>query len=216
MRLTKPGFVSPGRIFFTRRERFRYGLAGITSSGYSRWEPGTVYELSAPDLPALQSAYENLKAPDNLGDEVRALNLALRASTSIYGRDHFRAEDRLVDAITAIEASLRLDTELSFRSSFQVAGLLAADDEERVTIFREMRTFYDTRNKVVHGGLFETRHTAALQNYERLIDIVRQMLAGFVRATASGNFPEDFYEELDAVLQHNARRAALRASFGWP
>jgi hypothetical protein len=215
MRLTKAGFVSPGRIFFTRRARFRFGLGGISSSGYSRWEPGTEYELSAADVPALRIRYDALEALDKMGDKVRALNLALRAFTSIYGRDHFRAEDRLVDAITAIEASLRLDTDLSFRSSFQVAGLLAADDEERVTIFREMRTFYDTRSKVVHGGDLKPKHTTALQNYERLVELVRQMLSGFVRATASGAFPGDFYEEIDASLQHTARRAALRAALGW-
>ena len=215
MRLSKAGFVTPGRIFFTRKGKFRFGLGGITSSGQSRWEPGTTYELTAADLSLIQATYDALKTLDAMGNKVRALSLALRAFTSIYQRDHFRAEDRLVDSVTAIEAVLRLDTDLSFRSSFQVAGLLATNDDDRVAIFREMKTFYDTRSKVVHGGELKAKHTAALQNYERLLDLVRWLLSGFVRATAVGTVPQDFYEEVDGSLQHSVRRAELRAAFGW-
>jgi hypothetical protein len=215
MRLTKAGFVTHGRIFFGRRARFRFGLGGISSSGYSRWEPGTEYQLSIADLPSVRAAYDALKVLDSMGEKVRALSLALRAFSSIYGRDHFRPEDRLVDSITAIEALLRIDTDLSFRSSFQVAGLLAADDDERVVIFRELRTFYDTRSKVVHGGELKAKHSEALQNYERLLELVRQLLSGFVQATASGVLPKDFYQEIDASLQHTAKREALRAMLSW-
>ena len=50
MRLLKPGFVCPGRIFFARKSIFRYGLGGRSSSGYSRWNPGSKYELLEADL----------------------------------------------------------------------------------------------------------------------------------------------------------------------
>jgi hypothetical protein len=167
-----------------------------------------------PDVPLIHGTYAALEALDAMGNNVRPLSLALRAFTSIYGRD-LRPEDRLVDSVTAIEAALRLDTDLSFRSSFQIAGLLATDDDDRVTVFRDMKTFYDTRSKVVHGGELKAKHIAALQDYERLLDLVRRLLSGFVRATAAGTVPNNFYEEVDASLQHPVRRAALRAAFGW-
>jgi hypothetical protein len=215
MRLVKPGFVTPGRIFFLRKARFRFGLDAIMSSGLSRWNFGTESDLAARDVPAVQAMCAALEALDAMGSDTRSLKLALRAFSSIYDRESFRAEDRLVDSVTAIEAALRLDTDLSFRSSFQVAGLLASDDDERITIFRDMRTFYDARSKVVHGGILKSKHIDALQNYERLVDLVRRLLAGFVRATAAAAFPKKFYEEIDAALQHPVQRAALRAPFGW-
>jgi hypothetical protein len=215
MRLSKSGFVSPGRIFFIRKAMFRFGLGGITSTGQSRRDFSTSYELTSADVALIQGAYTALKTLEGMGDKTRALSLALRVFSSIYERDHFRADDRLVDSVTAIEAALRLDTDLSFRSSFQVAGLLAGSDDDRATIFRDMKTFYDTRSKVVHGGELKPKHTAALQGYERLVDLVRRLLSGFVTATASGAIPQGFYEEIDASLQHSVRRAAIRAAFGW-
>lgn len=214
LRLFKSGFVKTGRLFYARPAKFRFGLGGISASGYSRWQPGTEYVLGAAEVAEVRILYGELLEVDAKGDAARPLGLALRSFNLIYEREFYRAEDRLVDAITAIEASLRLDSDLSFRSSFQVAGLLASDDDERVKVFGEMRTYYDTRSKIVHGSQLRAKHHAALANEERLIGLVRLLVRGFVRLTTGDGIPAGFYESIDAALQHSGKRHEIRAALG--
>lgn len=213
LRLARPGFVRPGKVFYARPKRFRFGLRQ-GSSGYSKWIPATEYSLAKSEVPIIRALYDQLQAVEASGEASRSLNLALRSFSMIYERDAFRTEDRLIDAVTSIEATLRLDTELSFRSSFQVAGLLGVDDDDRLATYRDMRIFYDTRSKLVHGDALKKKHTDALANHERLIDLVRRLLRGFVHLTATSGVPGDFYSELDSSLQHAEKRAAIRMSLG--
>jgi hypothetical protein len=86
------------------------------------------------------------------------LSLALRSFNSSFDRIPAQNDMKLVDLITTAESLLGASVEISFRLSFYVAGMLAGTDRERVTIFDEMRAFYDTRNRVVHGGTLESKH----------------------------------------------------------
>ncbi len=119
-----------------------------------------------------------------------------------------------MDAITAIEAILRLDIELSFRSSFQVAGLLAQNDDERIKIFDEMRGYYDTRSKVVHGGDLKPKHVEIISNHEQLVEFVRRLLRGFIWLVIKDEVSEGFYKSLDGLLQHSSKRSELRMKMG--
>jgi hypothetical protein len=105
----------------------------------------------------------------------------------------------------------------SFRLSFYIAGILAENDGERVKIFDEMRAFYNTRSKVVHGGTLEVRHRAHLDNYPALRGYVRQLLVAYMRlATTAGHGyePRPLRKRLDSLLQDAQQRSALRAAMG--
>ncbi|MEJ7578835.1 MAG: hypothetical protein WKF74_17700 [Pyrinomonadaceae bacterium] len=215
LRLLKPGLIRHGKIFFARPAYFSFGDIGITSSGYSMWRPGAEYVLHNSEVSAVRELNETLaKIGENTDKYVRSLKLALRSFTSIYERHVYQGEDQLVDAITAIEALLRIDFELSFKSAFRVAGILAANDDERVIIFDEMRGYYDSRSKVVHGGELEPKHLEHLRDHELLVAYVRRLLIGFVRLAIRGELSKEFYKTLDGTLQHSERRNIIRSYMG--
>ncbi|WP_354697345.1 hypothetical protein DSM112329_02968 [Paraconexibacter sp. AEG42_29] len=62
------------------------------------------------------------------------------------------AEDTLVDAMIALESLFSVSQELSFRLSAAVAHLLGEDRKARHDIFRQVKTLYGLRSKIVHGG----------------------------------------------------------------
>lgn len=217
LRLYKEGNIRVGKIFYARPSHFyRFDFGGSVSSGYSTWDPGEEYVLDAADVPAVQRIGDLLTQIEGLAAKkpMRALLLAFRSFTSIYERQFHQAEDQLVDAITAIEAVLQIDSELRFRNAFRVAGILGANDNERVVIFDTVRRFYDTRSKVVHGGDLGDEQIKDIQNHQVLLNYVRRLLVGFLQLAANGKMTKLFYEELDAVLQHEERRRQLRLSMG--
>ena len=145
------------------------------------------------------------------------LNLALRSFASSYDRLPPHNDTKLVDLVTATESLLGTGVEISFRLSFYIAGILAGNDGERVKIFDEMRAFYDTRSKVVHGGTLEAKHRAQLDNYSALRDYVRRLLVAYMHlATTSGHGyePKPLRNRLDSILQDAQQLSALRAAMG--
>jgi hypothetical protein len=162
--------------------------------------------------------YDQLITIEGMGDSAPYnLNLALRSFASSYDRLPAQNDTKLVDLITATESLFGASVEISFRLSFYIAGILAGTDSERVMIFAEMRDFYNTRNRVVHGGALDARHRAHLENYPALRDYVRRLLVVYMRlATTSGHSydPIPLRKSLDAILQDAQQRSALRAAMG--
>jgi hypothetical protein len=81
-----------------------------------------------------------------------------------------------------------------------------------------MKSFYDTRSKIVHGGALKPKHLADLQAEPELRGFLRQLLLGFLRLTEGlpqwqprGKFAD---EQLDEILLDTKRRAALREAMG--
>jgi hypothetical protein len=123
----------------------------------------------------------------------------------------------LLDAITALEALFGIETELSFRLAFRVAGLLAGNDQERNSLLKLMRGFYDTRSTIVHGGSLKTKHQKDLGNFEVLRALVRRLLRSFVAFAVRPpkEYPRSFFREnLDAALVDSMEREKLRATLG--
>lgn len=209
-----------GRVLSTRPAGSGFSPEkGATMQGtLARW-PGATYSLAASDAPRVHALYDQLKVIEEAMGEAPPynLNLALRSFASSYDRLPPHNDTKLVDLVTATESLLGTGVEISFRLSFYIAGILAGNDGERVKIFDEMRAFYDTRSKVVHGGTLEVRHRAHLDNYPALRGYVRQLLVAYMRlATTSGHGyePRPLRKRLDSLLQDAQQRSALRAAMG--
>ena len=197
LRLYKAGFVRTGVWFYARPECFSIAIGGIASGGGATWQPGLAYGLTAAEGGAVNGIYEllgRLVARDE--SQLRSIQIALNAFSSLYTREHYRADDRLVNAITALEALLRIDFELAFRSAFRVAGILASSDDERMDIFDRMRSYYDTRSKIVHGSQLREKHQSDLQNQEPLLQWTRLLLLGFLQLADRGLLDDAFYDDV--------------------
>lgn len=62
------------------------------------------------------------------------------------------AEDMLIDAMIALESLFGANQELGFRLGATVAHLLGTDAAERDALFRQVKTLYKLRSKIVHGS----------------------------------------------------------------
>jgi hypothetical protein len=214
MRLLTPGDIGIGRMWVTRDAHFNVGSAGTGTVGFSIPAMGSPYVLEESVAAMVPDVYGELRDLEERGYD-RApgnLDLALRSFTSTYDRWPPGADSRVVDSITAFEALLGIDAELAFKLSFRVAGLVGGDDAERVRIFNQMKAFYDTRSKLVHGGTLKPKHQALLENVDELRGLLRTLLRGFMRLgmTEHPYGGKSFTEELDAALQDDAARRALR------
>jgi len=126
-------------------------------------------------------------------------------------------DTKLVDAITALEAVLGSEVEIAFKLSFRVASLLAATDEQRATLLKTIKGFYDARSRIVHGGRLGKKQSASLAAVDDLRDIVRRLLRSFVLFAADDARKVGkrfFTEELDAALVDTRCREHLRELLG--
>jgi hypothetical protein len=213
------GGVLTGRMLTTRSVGQGFTLLGGASMvGQTTRFPGLAYQLDESEVSSVRAIYEQLIALEGIpGKSPYNLGLALRSFSTSYERFPTQADSRIVDLVTAVEALVGTEVEISFRLSYRAAGILAGDDDARVTIYQDLRGFYDTRSRVVHGGTLSAKHLARLADYELLRRYVRQLLVAFLHlATTPGQSygPDYFRQLLDLDLQHADRRSALRAAMG--
>ena len=81
-------------------------------------------------------------------------------------------------------------------------------------IFDRMRSYYDTRSKIVHGSQLREKHQSDLQNQEPLLQWTRLLLLGFLQLADRGLLDDAFYDDLDAALLHEEKRGQLRTRMG--
>jgi hypothetical protein len=114
------------------------------------------YALVNGDVPLLLSLFPLVKGLDQ--NRFPFLELALRRFNQIYGR--IGAEDRLIDSMIAFEALYLNDTEaqergeMRFRLALRVAQFLR-EQNQRKTLYREIRSAYDMRSSIVHGDAYQ-------------------------------------------------------------
>jgi hypothetical protein len=222
LRLFKDGDIGMGLMWLSRRVAFDLGNLG----GQAISDPRTRamqsfsadYTLDASELALVRNLYDVLlHLPDPPTDAPVNLNLALQSFSDMYDRHSLRFDTRLVDAITAAEALLGTDVEITFRLAFRVAAILGSDHEERVAIFEQMKGYYDTRSRVVHGSMLSPKQRRLLQDQQALRDMVRWLLVAFIHLTVSSEHPfdRDFFEKiLDISLLDDSRRSRLRVAMG--
>jgi hypothetical protein len=215
LRLVKDGDLQTGRIFYSRPALFPKRLSGQSSSGReSSWRPGREYRLTVDDLPDVSSIYGLLgRFQEAHINAWKNLDIALRRFDAAYENDWNQAADRVIDAVIALEALLGTDQEITYKLSTRIAGILARDDDERVALFKEMRVYYDTRSKIVHGGDLKEKHLQVLRDLSPLMQTLRRLLVGFLRLADGNsrfNLRKLLAEEIDSILLHSAEREELR------
>ncbi|HND85598.1 MAG TPA: HEPN domain-containing protein [Pseudobdellovibrionaceae bacterium] len=213
MRLVKQGDIRIGRLFTARPSTFNVGLGGLASFGVSYWHPGPTYKLQTSDISTIKKIYQDLSTLEATSPKSnRNLLLAIRSFSSIYDRFTHQGDDRIVDSITALEALWKLDQELSFRLSFRTSSLLAQSDDERLEIFDLLTNYYKIRSKIVHGGELSTNQEQAIHTDERLQDIVRRCLRGFLHLAIHPNEWKlsRIESEADKIFLHSEMRTELQ------
>ena len=213
LRLIKSGDMRMGALFSARPSRFDVGRRGMSFQGFSLWQPSLQYQLNSNEVPTARRTHMILL---DFYDEHAAawqnVALALRRFSLNYERYFGQHEDRVVDAMIAIEALLSRDpSELAFKLAFRTAGILAANDVERVSLFQQMRGYYVTRSKIVHGSELDAQQRQIVQDPEPLLDIVRKLLVAFLHLARSREYgARQFYRGLDNLLQSTKGRIKLR------
>jgi hypothetical protein len=207
-------------MWFLRPASFKLATIGGVGTGFPpSIVPGSEYTFDEPELLSVRDdLYDMLLHYEKVQDSAPVnLDLALRSFSDIYERYSFRGDTRLVDAITAAETLLGTRVETTFRLAFRVAEILGNDDDERVGIFEWMKSYYDTRSRVVHGDTLSGKHRRHLADQEALREMVRRLLVGFLRLTISTEHAFDktfFKKKLDSALLHNESRSDLRVAMG--
>jgi hypothetical protein len=216
LRLAAAGSVGIGPMWVVRAARFNVGIGGLTRIGASIPTLGTPYSWTANVDQAYPPIYHALKRLDEnnwYGRSPGNLEIAIRAFMATYDSWPNRPDWQLLNCITALEALLETGSEISFRLSFRIAGLLAANDNERTNLFELIREFYDTRSRLVHGGELNDKHRQRLQKPDDLIAIVRRLVksfVGFAAAPPSG-YSKKLFAQLDTELSDANEREKLRA-----
>jgi Apea-like HEPN len=220
-RLAAAGSISIGPMWIVRASRFNVGMGGLSRVGASIPSPpfGIQFEWSEAVSRAYKQTCSELAGLDTAGygRSPGNLQIALGSFMATYDRWPPGRDSQLLDAITALEAILGTDNEISFRLAFRVASLLAADGNERTQLMGVIRGFYDTRSRLVHGGILKQKHQTRLDQIEVLRSHVRRLLRAFVRfaADSKGTFTRAILaEHLDEILVNGVEREKLRFELG--
>jgi len=219
LRLANGGDVMMGPMWFTRSDRFEFGVRSGRLRG-GRTLPtlaGSRYTLTRAIAREVRSLQPTLRHLDEhgYGRGPGNFDLALRLFTSSYDRFPANRESQLVDTITSAEAVLGSDIEIAFKLAFRIAGMLGRTTRERVQVFDDVKRFYSVRSTIVHGGSLNTRQRGVLARADDARELVRRLLVAFLRLaarTTPTRYTKSFFEkDLDAVLlDEQARRSMLR------
>lgn len=216
LRLHGAGDIGHGPIFMgTVDWGFRLSPMGLWSSSPDGSDHfGQEYVLSGTDVSSISSLYRQLATFEaRHSAQLSNVTTGLGRFRSVYQRSLGGGPDRLIDDMIAMEALLgTTGPELTYSLAVHGSGLLAdADDKDRLVLFHRIRSFYDTRSKLVHGASLRPKHHADIGAEPDLRDIVRRLLRGFLNLCDSKEFypNRSFYKELDATLLDGEKRARL-------
>jgi len=223
LRLFKPGRVVAGDTFVSPF------LAGVWSTAVSRrcsgvgidyallgTESGS-YTLLSSDIPffdffcsALLPQLQLLQQAAHLGTP-SPLGIALL----LYNEDAGDPRVAVLNSLTALEALLTHESnaEIGYRLSLRVANLLKSDDASRLSLFKEIKEFYDLRSKIVHGSA--SKLSPKLQHRSGTIGSLREILRIAilsVMALSSGANPAKtpLDELLDQIVFDEAKRKEIQ------
>jgi hypothetical protein len=217
LRLTAAGDVNVGRIFHCRVRPVVPDLGIMMTWSSLDRAPGPAHVLRQDDIADVRGTYELCKRFEGRADTYPQITAAVGRLSSAYDRSLGGLQDRIIDDFVGLEALVGSDQELAYKLAIRVSGLLGETDQERVALFKRVKSFYDTRSKIVHGGALRPAQQDKVQAEPELRDILRRLLLGFLRLTDSAHTQptRKFVEEqLDEVLLDTERRSALRSAMG--
>jgi hypothetical protein len=205
LRLAAAGDVGIGRVFYARPAAFPLGPGGLVATGSPGFsESPAEYWLATNVASIAVDVYRRLtKFELTDASKLPRIPIALSRFSGAFQRGWSGHPDCLVDDIVALESLVGGGSELSYSLAQRVAAILGADDAERLSLFRSVLSFYDTRSRLVHGAPLRASHQQDLNRESELRDVVRRLLRAMLWLTESAAFypSKRFLEKrLDEVL----------------
>ncbi len=192
LRVLKSFPVAEHSTWFVDPNPFRYGdIPRQPSMTTLPWAfRRQLYVITREVAERLQELWPQMAHPPSS----ETLALALRRLDDSNSRD--RPEDRLIDYWVALETLFLHDVrqELGFRAALRIARYLGPDPEARQLVFELVKTSYDLRSTVVHGGRLKPKHNLE-QEEARTGELLRQVLC---RCLEHGKAPS--LRDIDASL----------------
>ena len=153
--LTVLALASPGHIqLYDLGTKSNYGGLGTIRMGrpipreIGRW--GGQYVLDMEVSQRLKDLWPHLRKII----EAERHYLRIPAQRLVDGGGRYREDDAVIDYAIGLEALLLKDitAELSYRFSLRGATILAWDSGKKDKLFKQLRSFYYIRSKIVHGS----------------------------------------------------------------
>ena len=127
---------------------YRYSWNSDRGSLNDWWQTSDLSRDSAQIFLEMVAGWADYKGRREL------LDSAIRQLATLYSRvGRSGTSDRILDAATALEVMYGLSApEISYKLRVRAAFFLGQNTAERHEIFDKVRTFYDARSGVIHGG----------------------------------------------------------------
>ena len=203
LRLFKPGRLRAGETFFLFRRLRDDHEKGVIFDEREGWQTvlyghvaaetvdytlllsqTTSYVLNSAEAPFLRSFRDNVvPVLRNIGSFPTVANALL-----LYAADNGERLDA-VGAVTALEGLLTEEGdigELAYRLSMRVANLLGHNVDDRKAIFRDVKSFYKLRSKIVHGVELNTKLLNRLNELDSLRETLRRVLLSVMALLSEG------------------------------
>lgn len=172
LRLLKAGFVSLRAYYDTiAPSLFGTPVSGGIISDRPPSQERTPYCLRAEDISILQRLFHVLSELSRKG-KLHELEVCLRRFEQTYSRE--RDEDKIIDLTVGLESTIlfgqreELKYRLGLRGSLLLNKRYPPDDSHKL-----LRTLYDIRSGIVHGG-------KALHNFEKELRRIGHTPSGFL------------------------------------
>ena len=112
-----------------------------------------------------------------------AVELAIaRLADSLSRTGRFELEDRILDTATALEIFYELGgSELRYKLATRGACFLGDNSEERKSILKRLKTFYNQRSAIVHNGKTTDNDRTVAENLSDVSDLARRTLHKLLR-----------------------------------
>jgi hypothetical protein len=187
-------FISAEKSFMRPENAMVYGR--VTEVGY---------KLEAEEVPFIRAFRQKL---DDL------IELAVRAPRFKVALDYFNfsfsskgPEYQLIDLVVCLEALFLTDEgEMNRTLALRVASLLGVDADERRRIHGELRNFYGTRSKVLHGVPLKEKQLKELDQLSRLRELTRKAVLAALALGADIGFDSSYFAALDEMVLDDDRR----------
>jgi Apea-like HEPN len=105
--------------------------------------------------------------------------------------------------------------ELTFRLASRVANLLGPGAEDRKALFREIRSLYNVRSKVVHGEVLRPGETDLVQQVDKLRETARRVILSSVSLRTEVG-PRSEFLGLGMLFRVGHRHTFLRRLYSPP
>ncbi len=108
------------------------------------------------------------------------------------------AADEIMDLFICLESILTQKSEgLSHQLAQRAANILGTGAAERLTIYNDMKNFYNIRSRIVHGDRLKDPHVQKLDHAPMLHEYARRLILSVISVNEELDDESNFYRMLD-------------------